>query len=766
MAEGIQKYNHNQIIQWLEKKFPKKKGYKVYRDLEDIPKLRAEVEKEPELRIALRLPVDLICAQEEEESTEKGKGKEKFWHYTIFLVNSTQTISESLTKRLSFYEFCLTRITSIQPNRLMIVVAISHYFRVSAANKQFFEDNGFGLWKIDIDKNEKKKVVPAMNLRARMSEEFKKAVDEPDETVDELEEDVEEPNVTIDEPEEQKKSEGLKKTLPINKIAEEISINVNVLREPIKKRAKDFVLFFEEYIDDAVESIAGISPEQFGERYIDKKVMDKVLDLKNISYNKELGKVVTEHLTEKANEYEFTNEVFSELWKNQIGLPYSDFLKNFEPGLQYIFADTREKGRIYRDHYLHQFQVFLLGVSIIDNLYEIFEKKYKNPELSWLIASSFHDIAYPVQLYDDWCEKFFKDVFTIDKSPGTLELKSNFVDHSFLSCMGYIIDSLHRSHLDKKPKPKWFCEKNDLVQFFYNEITTRKNHGIMSSISLLKMIQTSKNKKKIKIKFKKEFQGVLQEIFMPGVLAITLHENEIWSGLKEGRNEDKLPVVLPCLKFENDPLSFLLIFCDSVQEWGRPSKSQEEEEVEKIKRFDLKEFECRPNLNEVKITINTPNHKDPYFSIDEFKDELAIKALCKAINKNRYEINFKEPDNTISWLNELLKIPKFYDIWHKKDKLIDKNEDAKKLVYMTKGYRDKSFSELDKLQQKDISNLNRLILEATHKKICPKNFFKEKKEELRRMQAFLQQPSNIKFVIRLEDKDEVGEDFEMKGPPS
>lgn len=755
------RHNHNQIVKWIEKEFPSNKGYVVHRNLEDFPELRKDFERKPELPIDPRLPVDLICAKEEEELTEYGK--EKFWHYTIFLVNSAESISESLKKRLSFYQFYLSRITSIKPNRLMIVVAIPHNFNLLTADKQFFEDKGFGLWKINIDKNEKKEEVTAMNLRDRMSEEFKEAVDEPDVTVDESEE-------AVEEPEEQKKPEGLKKTLPINKISVDISkdMDVNILRKTIKKRAKDFVLFFEEYIDDAIMGIAGISPEQFGKRYIDRKIMDKVLDLVNISYGQELSKSVEEHLTEKANEYEFTNEVFSALWKNQIGLPYSDFLEKFEPSLQYVFAETRKGDKIYRDHYLHQFQVFLLGVSIIDNFHGIFTDtdKYEKPELSWLIASSFHDIAYPVQLYDDWCEKFFKDVFTIDKSPGTLELKSNFVDHSFLSCMGYIIDSLHRSHLDKKPKPKWFCEKNDLVQFFYNEITTTKNHGILSSISLLKMIQTPKNKKKIESKFKKKFQEVLQEIFMPGVLAITLHESEIWSGLKEGRKKDRLPVVLPCLKFEDDPLSFLLIFCDSVQEWGRPSKSQETEEVEKIKRFDLKEFECRPDLNEVKITIRTPNHKNPYFSIDEFKDESAIKALCKAINKNRYEIKFKEPDNTIRWLNELLQIPNFYDICYKKDNHIDLNEDINNFIHNTKSYRDKSFSELSEPQQKNISELNRLILEATHKKICPKNFFKEKKEELKRIQAFLQQPSNIKFVIRLEDKDEVGEDFEMEGPSS
>lgn len=108
------------------------------------------------------------------------------------------------------------------------------------------------------------------------------------------------------------------------------------------------------------------------------------------------------------------------------------------------------------------------------------------------------------------------------------------------------------------------------------------------------------------------------------------------------------------LKFEDDPLSFLLIFCDNIQEWGRPSKSQEEDETRKGKKFYLKQFICTPQ--EVKITIWTPEY--------------------------------------------------------------------------TKGEK----------------------------------FFTKKQEELRKLQSFLQQSSSSKFSVRLEDKTNKGEDFDMIGP--
>lgn len=754
-------YNHNQIIEWIEKKYSSNLDYEVHRNLEDFPELLKDFKYKPELPFDFSLPIDLICAKKEEEPTENGKGE--FWHYTIFLVNSTETFSKSLKKRLSFYQFYLSRIPSVQPNRFVIITAIPLDFpALKQKDKDFFENNGFGLWRIDITKLDKQEEIPAKNLRDRMIEEFNKAVDEPDETDDD--------SYKADGGTMLKNQQAtLKKTLPINKISEKISIDLNVLRENIKIRAKDFVLFFEEYIDDAIEGIAGIPPDQFGTRYIDRKVMDKVLDLKNISYRAELSKLMNEHLTEKANEYEFTSEIFSALWDNQIGLPYSHFLEKFEPSLLYVFADSRKGDKIYRDHYLHQFQVFLLGISIIDSFPDRFKiDKYKKPELIWLITSSFHDIAYPVQLYDEWCKKFFTEVFKIPKSPASLELKTNFVDHSFLSCMSCIIKEFYRVHLNGSKVSN--NEENEIVQFFYKQITEIKNHGILSSISLLKMIspinEVNKNEKKIKEKLGLSLVEAWQYIFVPSVLAITLHDYKIWGGLIKEKASDKSPRLLTTLKFENDPISFLLIFCDNVQEWGRPCKSQDIEGDGKIKRFYLKDFECLSNPDEIKITIWTPNHKSSYFSKDEFGASLNVEDLCKAINK--YNIEFTKPNNSIDRLNELMETPNFYNTWYRKNKsskskLTNLNGNTKDLINLTKGYRNKTFAKLDKYQKQKIAELNRLILEVSHKKICPKNFFREKRDELKKIQSFLQQPPDIKFLIRLEDNEEYVDVFEMKG---
>ena len=64
-------------------------------------------------------------------------------------------------------------------------------------------------------------------------------------------------------------------------------------------------------------------------------------------------------------------------------------------------------GAGHRDHYLHQFQVFLMGSCILDKLLDLNHPDIISNtkiDVQWLIASSFHDMAYPLQLYEDWAK--------------------------------------------------------------------------------------------------------------------------------------------------------------------------------------------------------------------------------------------------------------------------------------------------------------------------------------------------------------------------
>jgi len=549
------------------------------------------------------LPVDLFCT--------KGEGAAQ--EYCLVIVASIDEISKKFQKKLFFYQYFLSH--HYKPSRLKIVLAVPasatvittpFYADTEEEKKQdFYKVNGFGLWKIK-DKHNIVKTYSPITLTDKIAKDFERLI--------------------------------AKKNNELMKKATEISY------------------FVDKYIHDSVLGIVGVSPDEVEERYIDRTLLEKMLELEKISYREDLFDAISKHLSYKNNEYEFVSGVFSKLWKTQINVAYNNFLKTFDPALQHVFAETREGGRIYRDHYIHQFQVFLLGLYVIDKIYDDFVKKHncKKPEISWLMISSFHDMAYPVQLYDEWSSKFFHKIFGVPKGIARIELKSKFVEQSFMNCTNCLIAKLCSK---EELKGDWLAKKKELLRFFYEKITEAKNHCILSSMSLLKILR-EEYENKITIG-DMDFEHICEDIIIPSALAIAIHAEEVWGGLRDkGKwQKRKTEVPLPVLRFEDDPLSFLLIFCDSIQEWGRPSQSQAAEKDRKRKRFYLRDLQYNPKRG-FDVTIWTP---------DDLKTQ---------------------------------------------------------------------------------------------------KFFKTKKTELGEIETFLQQPSDMKFAVRLEDQNRKGEDFEMHGSPS
>ena len=524
--------------------------YKLKNKKIKFPQLKLREEKgnfniyeyEHEFSLDPNIPVDKILK-------EPISGREDN-SYQFFFIASDVKIPASLEKALLFFKFYLA---SIVPKKLFeITVVISEKTGITQTNLKILKSNGIGLLKFPQDSEE-----PEVILKPILYE-----------------------KCFSDYPKKKRKRQNM---------------------ELVAR-------YYENLIDTTLSSIVGVKSEKFGKSFIDRNLMNKMFELRNISYKDDLIQLITEQLTEKNDEYEFANEVFTKLWPDYIGLKYTDFLKIFEPSLQYIFAETREKGEpIYRDHYLHQFQVFLLGLPIIDKFYDLYKTDaYPQPEVSWLIAASFHDIAYPVQKFDYWSENFFKQVFKLNRNPSVLELKTNFIDEKFLACMGYLICELCCKHFKRDPDPHWADNEDDYVQFFYRKITEEKNHGIMSSISLLKMIQLKTNRKKIEKKLG-DFESAVTKIILPGALAIALHDDRIWGGNLYDPKTKKVTKkkFMESLTFNDDPLSFLLILCDSVHEWGRPSKSEDKAEENFGMKFYLKNFDCKSN--QVDITLWTPD---------------------------------------------------------------------------------------------------------------------------------------------------------------
>jgi len=65
----------------------------------------------------------------------------------------------------------------------------------------------------------------------------------------------------------------------------------------------------------------------------------------------------------------------------------------------------------------------------------------------------------------------------------------------------------------------------------------------------------------------------------------------------------------PVLGFpENDPLTFILIFFDTVQEWGRPKPGDDNNSDNLVETFFLKEFGYIPEERKLRVRLWTPRH--------------------------------------------------------------------------------------------------------------------------------------------------------------
>ncbi|MBE3138700.1 MAG: hypothetical protein IMZ63_02660 [Actinobacteria bacterium] len=221
-------------------------------------------------------------------------------------------------------------------------------------------------------------------------------------------------------------------------------------------------------------------------------------------------------------------------------------------------------------------------------------------------------------------------------------------------------------------------EKENLNRFFYEKAVRDRNHGILSAISLLKIFdESNENEKKIKMK------GILE-----AAIAIGCHDEDIWESLCgcQGyrRSSGKLPSIeSECLqnchrklllwpskksriyrekianetnskvadiwscenwereimlrrtmgkiKFEEHPILFLLIFCDSIQDEGRITSSDNTSQPDLSKLVDVfVTIEAGKSQIDVKLKSNKAEKK---------KEEIERVAWCLDDDRFRVSIN-------------------------------------------------------------------------------------------------------------------------------
>jgi len=331
-------------------------------------------------------------------------------------------------------------------------------------------------------------------------------------------------------------------------------------------------------IERAVKTLAGPPPSY--QMNLSRNLLHKMASLTDeVIYKEDILTFCNEYITQRLDDYAIVVKWVKILWENHLSLTQTassfDFYEEFES----ILKLDRE----YRDHFLHQFQVFLLGTLILDGIFHKFQDSYKKPFIrigkngvfkSWLITSTFHDFAYPLERYTKWNDELFERLLNIKKSPTEVGFEKITTEKKFLEYLDQI-DNLLSCY--KTSESNWCCRKphttnEDLRRFLLNKIVHERNHGVLSSLALLKKSESEQ----IQI----SDETLSTEIY-PAAVAIAIHDEGIWQpfrGKKPSWREESCEWEEEFLKynylnhldFSKQPLSFLLIFCDTAQEFGRP----------------------------------------------------------------------------------------------------------------------------------------------------------------------------------------------------
>jgi hypothetical protein len=324
---------------------------------------------------------------------------------------------------------------------------------------------------------------------------------------------------------------------------------------------------------------------------ISRELVDKLENIKHLSYASLLTdfKRDYEKVSDPIKESKLILETLQKLWEGKYGKNEAaklfDSFNKIEPVLKAIPR--------YRDHFVHPFQVFLMGSLVIDANYSLFHRLHEQKfdkckkdslDFAWLVCSTFHDIGYPVQLYEVFSKKFFSDFLQATDSPVLIQTEKLLFSEGNLN---YIDNLAGLYNHYKSAKRQWVYNStysmDPELRRIRNSIISeaqQRNHGIISSLSLIRKILAEDF---VKNDLENYLSGRFSTDIFPAALAMAFHDEHMLSKLGT-------PLV-----FEEMPLSFLLVYCDLIQESGR----SEEAEI-----VDLKDFICEPGNTEATLVFS------------------------------------------------------------------------------------------------------------------------------------------------------------------
>jgi len=232
----------------------------------------------------------------------------------------------------------------------------------------------------------------------------------------------------------------------------------------------------------------------------------------------------------------------------------------------------------YRDHFMHQFHVFVVGYIILhyiglERVANILNNKIiklKDDKLTekhilriWFLSSIFHDCSYLLPEFDKNIGKFLTEILEApsntkmsdnDKFKFSVNLKwDQLTKAGFLQELSKIAEYLQVKHQSLNVAA---------VSAELSQLMFEREHGILGAVIMLQKMSHADTWK----------ENTLYDIEKyVAALAIALHMPKAYERIRAFLGKPGH------LFFENCPIMFLLSYCDFLQEWGRKSTNKAKE---------------------------------------------------------------------------------------------------------------------------------------------------------------------------------------------
>ena len=501
----------------------------------------------------VRLP--LYCFKRRGDTIEEEIGIDVITESTISRVTYFPTI---ISQKAEIINACSVKFFQYYLPRAKIFWAYGHYVRKNKDYYQFkeaCEANGIGL--LQVSDKEVHRINEAVPLHDILTKQVERKVNEVDERLRKPQESTQ-------------VEEGLDETTNDLRSKKELTIDLSSLIG----RLEDEYLHYLVYYGDPRFRRRSITSRQ-DTPDLSLTLINRLQGIKDLKYGAVLVDLATKYRDECRDDPEIALQTIQSLWESQLHVTYPDIQRNFE---SVLLLDPN-----YRDHFLHQFQVFLLGALIIDKLYNTdpvrsFEKSCGSKlEFAWLAASTYHDFNYAIQEFETWMTSFFRQTLHVrhyknDPFIFLLDLEKVMVRNEFLHKIEGLFEAIGCDEVD-----------DHILRFILGRLAWDKNHAALGAMTFLN-------------KFKGK--GALTTLAANHAAAsILLHDDPNWqcfcgktatAKCQKWERAFSKKKLLPQLQFHNMPLAFLLAFCDKVQEWGRGGRGYETEKA-RLEEIELED---------------------------------------------------------------------------------------------------------------------------------------------------------------------------------